>query len=77
VQWRGTYQERQFKGLFDRLTELTREAWEESGGIEGGERDLGARGMGGVYFGWVGEMVRRTVMFSEARKGWVEWDGKA
>lgn len=75
VQWRGTYQERAFKVLHDSLKDLVRAAWTESGAVEGSSADRGAKGMGSVVFGWVGQIVRRGVLMRGEE--WVEWDGKA
>ncbi|KAF1851335.1 uncharacterized protein K460DRAFT_329265 [Cucurbitaria berberidis CBS 394.84] len=76
VQWKGGYQDQAFRALVIRLRELTRAAWRESGGVEGGPGDLGADGRGVVYFGWVGQLLksRKAKVLSE---GWVEWDGQS
>ncbi|KAH7344266.1 hypothetical protein BKA66DRAFT_506583, partial [Pyrenochaeta sp. MPI-SDFR-AT-0127] len=75
VQWKGSYQDDKFRQLVARLRELNREAWRESGGIEGGPGDLGADGRGVVYFGWIGELLKAREA-REDRAGWVEWDGQ-
>lgn len=76
AQWKGTYQDQSFKSLVVRLRELNRDAWRESGGVEGGPGDLGADGRGVVYFGWVGELLK-TREAKLMRQGWVEWDGQS
>ncbi|KAI8933850.1 hypothetical protein NX059_009549 [Plenodomus lindquistii] len=76
VQWKGRYQDTKFRNFVARLRELNRDAWRQSGGIEGGPGDLGADGKAVVYFGWVGEMInRREAVVSRA--GWIEWDGSS
>jgi hypothetical protein len=72
----GTCQDKRFKDLVVRFRELNREAWEESGGVEGGPNDLGADGRSVVYFGWVGEVFKRSAEASVTvlGEGWVEWD---
>ncbi|KAJ4366424.1 hypothetical protein N0V83_008060 [Neocucurbitaria cava] len=77
AQWKGTYQDSQFKTLVASLRELNRQAWTASGGVEGGPNDLGADGRGVVFFEWVGEMLKREVVTEVVREGWVEWDGQA
>jgi hypothetical protein len=51
MQWKGTYQDARFKDLVVRIRELNREAWTESGGVDGGPNDLGADGRSVVYLG--------------------------
>lgn len=66
----GTYQERQFQDLVDRLQQLENESWAESSGIRGSKDVLGADGKGVVYFGWIGGGLKKREM-----EGWVECDG--
>lgn len=80
AEWKGTYQDKQFHGLVNRLKQLTRQAWKESGAKEGGRNDLGADGMGVVYFGWMGGSLKvrspgLKVRASVQREGWREWNG--
>ena len=82
AEWRGSYQDTQFHTFVDRLRELTRQAWRESGGVEGGPGDLGADGRGVVYFGWIGGALRTRTAGLEVRaevkrEGWREWNGEA
>jgi hypothetical protein len=74
VQWKGTYQDARFKDQVVRLRELNRQAWIESGGVEGRPGDLGADGGSVVYFGWVGEVLKREAGVTFKGEGWVEWD---
>ena len=63
AEWQGTYQEGRFRDLVERLTELSQEAWAAGGAVKGGPGDLGAPGMGVVFFGWGGDRAKRMVRF--------------
>jgi hypothetical protein len=79
AEWKGTYQDRQFKELVRRLQQLLDEAWKDSGEVVGGPADLGADGKGVVYSGFVGGSLKtRSVglkVTADVKKvGWFEWD---
>jgi hypothetical protein len=79
AEWKGTYQDGEFKDLVRRLEELIDEAWRDSGEVVGGAADLGADGKGVVYSGFVGSLLRTRsaglrVQADVKRVGWVEWD---
>ncbi|KAH9863630.1 hypothetical protein J1614_009562 [Plenodomus biglobosus] len=76
VEWKGRYQDTKFRNFVARLRELNRDAWKQSGGIEGGPGDLGADGKAVVYFGWVGEFLKRSEA-GVSKVGWIEWDGSS
>jgi hypothetical protein len=79
AEWKGTYQDRQFKELVRRLQQFLDEAWKDSGEVVGGPADLGADGKGVVYSGFVGGSLKtRSVglkVTADVKKvGWFEWD---
>ncbi|KAF2846926.1 hypothetical protein T440DRAFT_404657 [Plenodomus tracheiphilus IPT5] len=76
VEWKGKYQDTMFRNFVTRLRELNRDAWKQTGGIEGGPSDLGADGKAVVYFGWVGELLKRREA-AVNKAGWIEWDGSS
>lgn len=76
VQWRGKYQDTKFRNFVARLRDLHRDAWRQSGGIEGAPGDLGADGKAVVYFGWVGGLMHRRSE-GTSKAGWIEWDGRS
>lgn len=80
AEWRGSYQDTAFHEFVRELRRLSREAWRDSGAVEGGPGDLGADGDGVVYFGWIGGGLKARSVSLEAgvdekREGWTAWDG--
>jgi hypothetical protein len=79
AEWKGSYQDGQFKDFVRRMKEYIDEAWMESGGVVGGPNDLGADGKGSVYSGYVGGALKTRslglkVTADLKRVGWYEWD---